>query len=59
MAEQVRIQGGRKRHKAATDHIGSELADVLISLTTLANTYNVDLEKEIKKFQTKLEERRK
>jgi NTP pyrophosphatase (non-canonical NTP hydrolase) len=38
--------------------IGGEMGDLLISLTTLANTYNISLTKEVKGFQERLALRR-
>lgn len=45
-------------HKTARDDLGSEFADFLISVITLANDYDIDLESELDAFWVKLSQRR-
>lgn len=54
VAEAIRKNQGAKDRIENQVDLGGEMADVLISLCTLANTYDVDLHSEIKKFQTRL-----
>ena len=58
VAEAIRKLDGRKERASDKPDIGSEMADVLISLVTLANSYQVDLTAEIDRFQVRLAERR-
>ena len=58
VAEAIRKQDGNKDRKNTTGDLGSEFADLLISITTLANTCDVDLAKEIQMFWQRLESRR-
>lgn len=57
VAEAIRKDAGHKVRKEVATDVGSELADLIIAITTLANTYNVDLSGEIMKFQQRLAER--
>ncbi len=59
VAEAIRKQNGLKDRKVVGSDLGSEFADLLISVVTLANTYNIDLTDEIRKFQIRLDERSK
>jgi len=59
VAEAIRKTEGRKERVAENGAIGSEMADLLISIVTLANTYDVDLTTEIEEFKTRLAERQK
>ena len=43
---------------AKTVDIGSEMADMLISLVTLANNYGVNLTQQVAEFQNRIEKRR-
>lgn len=45
-------------YKTDDGSLGTEFADLFISLTTLANEYEVNLEQEIEGFWDKLEKRR-
>lgn len=54
VAEAIRKSSGAKERKDSTVDLGSELADLLISITTLANNFDVDLEQEVDKFKQKL-----
>ncbi len=54
VAEAIRKLHGAKERKEQTAHLGSELADLLISITTLANNFDIDLELEVKQFQTRI-----
>jgi NTP pyrophosphatase (non-canonical NTP hydrolase) len=57
VAEAVRKTEGRKDRVEKEVAIGSEMADLVISIITLANTYDVDLTTEIEAFQSRLAER--
>lgn len=57
VAEAIRKHNRNKERIQKPTDVGSEIADVLISLVTLANTYNVDLTTEILKFKMRLQER--
>lgn len=59
VAEAIRKIKGNKNHKKEAIDIGSEFADLFISLTTLANTHNVDLTHEINLFKKKIAKRRR
>jgi NTP pyrophosphatase (non-canonical NTP hydrolase) len=59
VAEAIRKSSGAKERKDSTVDLGSELADLLISITTLANNFDVDLEQEVDKFKQKLAARHK
>lgn len=57
VAEAIRKTNGAKDRKESDVDLGSELADLLISITTIANHFDVDLQKEIEAFQLRLAER--
>ena len=57
VAEAIRKQDGRKKRVDKKVDLGSEMADLIISITTLANHFNVDLTSEIEKFQQRITER--
>jgi len=57
VAEAIRKASGSKTRKQAEVDLGSELADLLVSITTLANHFEVDIEKEITLFQSRLAKR--
>lgn len=59
VAEAIRKQNGLKDRKGIAMDIGSEFADLIISVLTLANTMGVDTDEEIKKFWLRLESRRR
>ncbi len=59
VAEAIRKTGGAKARKDIKVNLGSELADLIISITTLSNSFDVDLEKEINLFQVRLAQRHK
>lgn len=56
VAEAIRIKNGLKKNKPISD-LEDEFGNVLLSLITLANRYNVDLEKGMKKTMKRVEER--
>lgn len=57
VAEAIRKQGGAKERKEQSTNLGSELADLLISITTLANSFDIDLEREVEQFKARLDAR--
>jgi len=58
VAEAIRKKTVSDDYKQDDDKLGSEFADLLVTITTLANTFNIDLTKEVKGFQAKLAGRR-
>jgi NTP pyrophosphatase (non-canonical NTP hydrolase) len=54
VAEAIRKQDGKKDRKQSEVDLGSEMADLIISITTLANHFEVDMEQEIKRFQERI-----
>lgn len=58
VAEAIRKKTVSDDYKIDDDKLGSEFADLLITITTLANTFNIDLTHEVKGFQAKLASRR-
>ena len=58
VAEAIRKKTVNDDYKQDDDKLGSEFADLLITITTLANTFNIDLTKEVEGFQKKLAARR-
>jgi len=56
VAEAIRIQNRLKKNKPAPD-LEDEFGNVLLSLITLANRYNIDLEKGMEKTMKRVEER--
>ena len=59
LAEAIRKLAGNKRRKKMKVDLMGEFGDVLISLTTLANHYQIDLEKAFLKSKKKIEKRHK
>ena len=57
VAEAIRKTDGRKDRVEKQVSSGSEMADLLISIITLANTYEIDLTTEIETFKSRLAER--
>lgn len=57
VAEAIRKNKGLKDRKTSSVDLDSEFGDLLISIITLANTYNVDVTKQIKAFQACLASR--
>lgn len=57
VAEAIRKSNGSKERINKTTNVGSEIADVFISLVTLANTYQVNVAAEIEEFKKRLQER--
>ncbi len=57
VAEALRKMGGRKDRTSKEVHLGSEFADLVVSIVTLANTYDVNLSFEIEEFQERLQSR--
>ena len=58
VAEAIRKKTVDNDYKQDDDKLGSEFADLLITITTLANTFKIDLTKEVKGFQQKMANRR-
>ena len=58
VAEAIRKKTVNDDYKQDDDKLGSEFADLLVTITTLANTFNIDLTKEVKGFQLKMASRR-
>ena len=58
VAEAIRKKIKSVDYKVDDGKLGSEFADLVISVVTLANEYDVDLEKEIDGFWEKLAGRR-
>lgn len=58
VAEAIRKQSKTVDYKQDDGKLGSEFADLFISITTLANTFNVDLEAELELFWQKMSDRR-
>ncbi|HTK39545.1 MAG TPA: MazG nucleotide pyrophosphohydrolase domain-containing protein [Patescibacteria group bacterium] len=58
VAEAIRKKTMKHDYKVDDNALGSEFADLVITITTLANTFDVDLTKELRGFQQKLESRR-
>lgn len=57
VAEALRKLSANKARKPDNPDLGSELADLIVSLITLANTYQIDLEFELERFKKRLAER--
>ena len=57
VAEAIRKTNGLKNRKQSDVDLGSEFADLLISITTLANHFDINLQKEIEAFQSRLAKR--
>lgn len=58
VAEAIRKKTMSDDYKIDDDKLGSEFADLLITIVTLANTFDIKLSDEIHGFQAKLESRR-
>lgn len=54
MAEAIRKQDGNKNRKTTDTDLAGEMADVLISLTTLANYFDIDLAEAVEHVQAKI-----
>ncbi|HMT18523.1 MAG TPA: MazG nucleotide pyrophosphohydrolase domain-containing protein [Candidatus Saccharibacteria bacterium] len=57
VAEAIRKSSGKKERIEKSVDLGSELADLIISITTLANHYEINLETEIEQFKARLRSR--
>lgn len=57
VAEAIRKTSGSKTRKQKDVNLGAEFADLIISVTTLANHFNIDLDKEIDDFKERLAKR--
>lgn len=57
VAEAIRKKDGKKDRKQFELDLGSEMADLIISIMTLANHFEVDIEGEVKKFQERITKR--
>lgn len=57
VAEAIRKQKGKKNRKTTETNLGSEMADLFISLVTLANYFKIDLDQEIEKFKERIAKR--
>ena len=57
VAEAIRKTGGSKVRKQDEVNLGSELADLIISVTTLANHFEIDLDTEIEGFKARITKR--
>lgn len=58
VAEAIRKRTVTDDYKIDDDKLGSEFADLLITIVTLANTFNIDLAEEVAGFKRKLQARR-
>jgi NTP pyrophosphatase (non-canonical NTP hydrolase) len=58
VAEAIRKRTVTDDYKIDDDKLGSEFADLLITIVTLANTFNIDLAEEVVGFKRKLQARR-
>jgi len=54
VAEAIRKTAGAKDRKQKEVDLGSELGDLIVSITTLANHFGIDLDKEISGFQARI-----
>lgn len=59
VAEAIRKRTVTDDYKEDDDKLGSEFADLLITIVTLANTFDIDLTEEVAGFQRKLHARRR
>lgn len=57
VAEAIRKTSGSKTRKQKDVNLGAEFADLVISVVTLANHFNIDLDKEIDSFKDRLAKR--
>lgn len=58
VAEAIRKKITKNDYKQDDDKLGSEFGDLFISLTTLANSFDVNITKELHSFQKKIAARR-
>ncbi len=58
VAEAIRKKTMRADYKQDDGMLGSEFGDLLITIVTLANTFQINLTKEVEGFQKKLISRR-
>jgi NTP pyrophosphatase (non-canonical NTP hydrolase) len=58
VAEAIRKRTVKDDYKVDDNKLGSEFGDLLITIVTLANNFDVDLTEEVKGFQAKLAARR-
>ncbi len=54
VAEAIRKRGGKKDRKLTEVDLGSEIADLVVSITTLANHFDINIEQEVVKFQERI-----
>ena len=54
VAEAIRKSNGSKDRKTNSVDLGSEIADLIISIVTLSNNFNVDIDKEIELFKERI-----
>lgn len=59
LAEAIRKDKGNKDRINKETSIGAEMADLLISMITLANTYEINITNEIGEFKSRLASRQK
>lgn len=57
VAEAIRKKDGKKDRKQSELDLGSEMADLVISIMTLANHFEVNIDDEIKRFQERITKR--
>ncbi len=57
MAEAIRKRDGSKARKTDATDLEGEMADVLISITTIANHFDIDLTEAVSRCQKKIEDR--
>ena len=58
VAEAIRKRTLKDDYKVDDNKLGSEFGDLMICLVTLANTFEVDLTREIQSFKAKIQARR-
>lgn len=58
VAEAIRKNSGQKSRNNKSVDLGSEIADLIISITTLANSFDVDISSEIELFKQRLKSRK-
>lgn len=59
VAEAIRMSQGDKKHKKNKSDIEEEMGDLIISLATIANSYEINLTKSIRKSKDKIIKRHK
>ena len=57
MAEAIRKMQGKKKNKKIKVDLEKEMGDILLSIVSLANRYNIDLEKAFSKTMKSIEKR--